>query len=65
MFVNKLFKYLARAYLRKYKGYDEILSEHYIYVKTRMLADFQICISVPLKLGEKKKMAKNTKNDHS
>ena len=47
MFVNKHFKYLARAYLRKYKGYGEILSEHYIYVKTKMLADFQICISVP------------------
>ena len=28
--------------------YNVILSVHYFYVKTKMLADFQICISLPL-----------------
>ena len=28
--------------------YNVIISVHYFYVKTKMLAGFQICISVPL-----------------
>ena len=38
MFVNKHFAYLGRP------------SVHHVYVKTKMLTDFQIYISVPLTL---------------
>ena len=52
MFVNKHFTYLRRAYLRKQKVLNNVIpSVHYFYVKTKMLADFQICINVPLRLS--------------
>ena len=40
MFVNKLFTYLT--YISK------LSSTHYFHMKAKILADFQICISVPL-----------------
>ena len=59
MFLNKLFTYLMRAYLKKYWTY-------YFPMKTKTLGDFQICISVPLTKNEslksnfsKKKKSKN------
>ena len=49
MFVNKHFTYLGRVHISESKRcYSVIPSVHYFYVKMKMLADFQICISVPL-----------------
>ena len=48
MFVNKHFTILGRACISQ-KCYDEIPSVHSFYVKTKMLAVFQICITVSLK----------------
>ena len=49
MFVNKIFTYLGRAYLRKQEVlYNAIPSVHYFYINSKILADFQICISVSL-----------------
>ena len=56
MFVNKLFTYLGRAYLSISESkmcYNVIPSVHYFYAKTKMLADFQICVSVPLNIVKK------------
>ena len=46
MFVNKLFTYLRCAYLRK--CFNVKSSTRYFNMKTKILADFQICISLPL-----------------
>ena len=49
MFVNKLFTYLTCAYLRKSKRCFNVKSStYYFHVKTKISADFQTCISVPL-----------------
>ena len=53
MFVNKLFTYLTWAYLRKQKVFNVKSSTYYFHMKTKALADFQICISVPLTFTEK------------
>ena len=45
MFVKKLFTYLLRTYLEKF---NVKFSTYYFHMKTKILADFQICISVPL-----------------
>ena len=45
MFANKLLTYLTYAHLKKVKGKS---STYYFYMKANILADFQICISVPL-----------------
>ena len=37
----------GRAYLRSKRCYTVIPSVHYFYAKTKMLANFQVCISVP------------------
>ena len=49
MFVNKLFTYLTCAYLRKSKRCFNVKSStYYFHVQTKISADFQTCISVPL-----------------
>ena len=48
MFVNKLFTY-SRALILKHKRFFNVKSSTYCFhVKTKILGDFQICISVPL-----------------
>ena len=49
MLVNKLFTYLTCTYLRKKRCCNLKSSTYYFDMKTKALADFQICISVPLK----------------
>ena len=49
MFVNKLFTHLTWAYLRKKRCLNVKSSTYYFHVKTKVLADFQTCISVPLR----------------
>ena len=49
MFVNKLFTYVMSAHLKKEKKCFNIKSSTYcFYMKTKIFADFQVCISVPL-----------------
>ena len=58
MFVNKLFAYLTCAYLtfayhtctKSKTCFNAKSSRYYLHMKTNILADFQICISVPLML---------------
>ena len=51
MFVNIL--HISGAHISESKRcYNVIPSVHYFYVKTNMLADFQIWISVPLSFSE-------------
>ena len=47
MFVNKLFTY-SRTHIISSKRYFYVKFSTYFHVKTKILADFQICISVPL-----------------
>ena len=49
MFVNKLFIYLTCANLKKENSFDVISPTYYFHMKTKILADFEICINVPLK----------------
>ena len=49
MFVNKHFTYFAGPYLKKQKWFIVRVSSSYFHMKTKILADFQICISIPLK----------------
>ena len=50
MFVNKLYSHILRAYILKGKrSFNVISSTFYFHVKAKIMADFQICISVPLK----------------
>ena len=58
MFVNKLFTYLTCAYLRSKRCFNVKTSTSYFHTKMKILVDFQICISVPLKT--KTRTAKNT-----
>ena len=44
---NKLFTYLSCAYLKK--CFNLKSSTYYFHMNTKILADFQICISVTLK----------------
>ena len=46
MFVNKLSTYLTCVYLKK-RRFNVKCSTYYFPMKTKILADFQICISVP------------------
>ena len=48
MLINKLFTYLAWAYLKK-RCFNVKSSASYFHIKTKILADFHICIIVPLK----------------
>ena len=49
MFVNKL-SHILRGHITKSKRcFNEKSSTHYFHVKTKILPDFQICISVPLR----------------
>ena len=48
MFVNKLFTYLTCANFKS-RCFNVKSSLHYYHMKAKILADFQICISVPLK----------------
>ena len=48
MFVNKLFT-ISHAHISKSKGCFNLKSSaYYFHMKTKILADFQICVSVPL-----------------
>ena len=51
MFVNKLMTYLTFTYLKGKRCYNVTSSTYYFHVKTKILAEFQICISVPLAKG--------------
>ena len=53
MFVNKLFTYLTCAYLKIKSCFNVKFSTFYVHVKTNILPDFQICISVPLRQLDK------------
>ena len=53
MFVNKLFTYLRAHISESKKCFNVKPSTHYFHMKTRILADFQICISVPSKQKNK------------
>ena len=53
MFVNKLFIYLTCAYLKSKRCFHVKLSTYYFHIKMKILADFQICISLPLILTNK------------
>ena len=48
MFVNKFFTYLTCAYLKSKRRFNVKSSAYYFQMKTNILADFQIRISVPL-----------------
>ena len=48
MFVNKRCRYLMCGYLKKWKCFNVKSSVYYFHKKAKILADFQICISVPL-----------------
>ena len=48
MFVNKRFTDLACAYLKKQKTSNAKSSTYFFHMKMKILADFQIYISVPL-----------------
>ena len=47
MFVNKLFSYFTFAFLKSKSCSDVRSSTYYFHMKTKILTDFQICISVP------------------
>ena len=49
MFVNKLFTYIMCVCLKSKRYFNVKSSAYHFYVKTEILADFQICISVPLR----------------
>ena len=49
MFVNKLFIYLTCEIKKSKKCFNVKSSPYYFHIKTKILADFQICISVPLR----------------
>ena len=50
MFVNKFFTY-SRAHISKNKRCFNVKSStYYFHMKTKILTNFQICISVPLTL---------------
>ena len=50
MFVNKLFTYLACAYISERKRCFSVKSPtHHFHLETKILADFQICISISSK----------------
>ena len=60
MFVNKYCTYLG-GHISESKGcYNLIPSAHYFHLKTKMLADFQVCISVPLSFLCSKEVTKRT-----
>ena len=49
IFVNKLFIYLTGLYLKSKRCFNVKSSTNYFHMKTKILVDFQIWISVPLK----------------
>ena len=51
MFVNELLTYLTCAYLKQYKVFNVKSSTYYFHMMIKVLTDFEICISIPLKLG--------------
>ena len=58
MIVNKLFTYLTCACLKSTKCFNVKSSTYYFHMKMKLLADFQICITVPLKIYGKPKKEK-------
>ena len=50
-FVNKYFIYLECVYLRIKKPHNARHSAYYFHVKTKIMVDFHICVSVPLRCG--------------
>ena len=49
MFINKLFTYLTCVYQKNKRRFNVKSSIHF-HIKTEIFADFQICISVPVKV---------------
>ena len=63
MFINK-HSYISGPYISKSKRfYNAKLLSYYFYMKTKMLAEFRICISVPL--NNSKCICYNCRNDVS
>ena len=57
MFINKFFTY-SRAHNSKSKRFFNAKSStYYFHMKTKILADFQICVSVPLTVPVKSNAA--------
>ena len=56
MFVNKFFTCITCAYLKKGNVFNVKSSAYYFHMKTKILADFQICISVPLNVTYARKL---------
>ena len=50
MFLSKLFTYLTCTYLKNKRCFNVKSLTFYFHMKTKTLADFQICISVPLRI---------------
>ena len=48
MFVNKPPTYISHAHISKSKRYFDVKFSRYFHMKTKVLRNFQICISVPL-----------------
>ena len=48
MYVNKLFTYLSADISKSERCFNVKSSTYYFHMKTKILADFQICITVPL-----------------
>ena len=48
MYVNKLFTYLSAHISKSERCFNVKSSTYYFHMKTKILADFQICITVPL-----------------
>ena len=49
MFVNKHSRYVKCTYLKRERCYNVQSAWYYFYMKTNILQDFHICISVPLR----------------
>ena len=52
MFVNKPFTYIMYACIKSKRCFNVKSSTYHFYTKKEILADFQICISVPLKISQ-------------
>ena len=56
MFVNKLVTYLNVGIFSKSNGcFKEKSSTYHFHMEVKILADFEICISVPLRLKQQEK----------
>ena len=61
MFANKFFTILHAHISERKRCFNMKSSTYYFHVKTKILADFQICISVPLNEPHKDKLITSDK----